>query len=153
MGYVYLLTQVYRLNQRRQALIWLVWIARVICFMPMDSRNSLLGIVEACAIRKCEEKAIQHGWRKFYVLSDANGAIDIWNMCASLEHVMFVNIPRRFNVVAHNVAKLSISLLSKFYWERQFPTWIVNDAEISLDILLSPAWINIWQFLGEKKIH
>lgn len=34
-------------------------------------------IVEACAIRKCEEKAIQHGWRKFYVLSDANGAIDI----------------------------------------------------------------------------
>lgn len=34
-------------------------------------------IVEACTIRKCVEKAIQHGWRKFHVLSDAKGVINV----------------------------------------------------------------------------
>ncbi|KAK6797631.1 hypothetical protein RDI58_005333 [Solanum bulbocastanum] len=33
-------------------------------------------IVEACAIRKCVEKEIQHGWRKLYVLFDAKGVVD-----------------------------------------------------------------------------
>ncbi|KAL3377425.1 hypothetical protein AABB24_003701 [Solanum stoloniferum] len=112
-------------------------------------------IVEACAIRKCVEKAIQHGWRKLYVLSDAKGVVDvlrknmkttwdidvvcedIWNIFASLEHIVFVHIPRRFNVVAHNVAKFSISLLSEFSWERLFPTWIVNDVELSFGQTMS----------------
>ena len=34
-------------------------------------------IAEACAIKKSMEKAIQHGWRKIYVLSDAKGIVDV----------------------------------------------------------------------------
>ncbi|KAK6775504.1 hypothetical protein RDI58_026505 [Solanum bulbocastanum] len=52
-------------------------IARVFCFMPINPRYiQFVGksmTAEACAIRKCVEKVIQHGWRKLYVLSDAKG--------------------------------------------------------------------------------
>jgi len=60
---------------------------------------------------------------------------DIWNLMKYFEVVNVMHIPRSWNLVAHNLAKFSISLVRKVVWLSTFPRWIVSDAITSFNSL------------------
>ncbi|XP_006343420.1 uncharacterized protein [Solanum tuberosum] len=87
---------------------------------------------EAIAIRMALENAREKGWTKVQILSDAKKNVvdlvlqrtivsweiettceDIWNLMKCFEVVAVNHIPRSWNLVAHNLAKFSISLVRK----------------------------------------
>ena len=60
---------------------------------------------------------------------------DIWNLMKYFEVVNLMHIPRSWNLVAHNLAKISILLVCKVVWLSTFPRWIINDVISSFNSL------------------
>lgn len=60
---------------------------------------------------------------------------DIQNMSSNLEHVSFVYISKTFNSVAHNLISSVLNFISTWcFLKSTFPSWVVNEAKIPLDI-------------------
>lgn len=95
-------------------------------------------IAEVFFIRKYMEKAIQNRYKKLYIFLDAIKVVDIlkknvkvtWNVdiaCEDIWHlssyrklIVLLHIAKSANVVAHNLAKVSISLSHELCWKRGF---------------------------------
>jgi len=104
---------------------------------------------EALAIREAVERALQKGWSKVHILSDAKNVIqmlqknlitsweieticeDVWRLMKSFEEIEIIYIPRTWNVLAHNLAKNSISCINRISWDSAFPSCVVTDAMVS----------------------
>ncbi|WMV49247.1 hypothetical protein MTR67_042632 [Solanum verrucosum] len=103
---------------------------------------------EAIAIRKALEYAINKGWKRVKILSDAKNVVDmiqkrvatsweievlcedIWKLSSMFNHVEFIYISRSVNKIADStLARYSISLLKEISWEKFFPNWIIQDAK------------------------
>ncbi|KAH0737421.1 hypothetical protein KY290_036126 [Solanum tuberosum] len=104
-------------------------------------------IAEAIVIRKALEFAINKGWKRVKILSDAKNVVDmiqkrvttsweievlcedIWKISSMFNHVEFIYISRSVNKIADKLARYSISLLKEISWKKFFPSWIIQDAK------------------------
>ncbi|MCD7449476.1 hypothetical protein HAX54_052632 [Datura stramonium] len=86
---------------------------------------------EALAIREALKNAMRNGWSRVQILSYAKSMVDmilkqndvsweieatcedIWTLMRSFDEINFVHISRSWNMLAHNLANFSISLLHK----------------------------------------
>ncbi|KAH0640996.1 hypothetical protein KY285_037582 [Solanum tuberosum] len=102
---------------------------------------------EAIVIRKALEYAINKGWKRVKILSDAKNVVDmiqkrvttsweievlcedIWKISSMFNHVEFIYISRSVNKIADKLARYSISLLKEISWKKFFPSWIIQDAK------------------------
>ncbi|KAH0635754.1 hypothetical protein KY289_035669 [Solanum tuberosum] len=102
---------------------------------------------EAIVIRKALEYAINKGWKRVKILSDAKNVVDmiqkrvttsweievlcedIWKISSMFNHVEFIYISRSVNKIADRLARYSISLLKEISWKKFFPSWIIQDAK------------------------
>ncbi|KAL3334211.1 hypothetical protein AABB24_030787 [Solanum stoloniferum] len=95
--------------------------------------------VEALAIREAVERALQKGWSKVHILQKylitsweiETICEDVWRLMKSFEEIAIIYIPRTWNVLAHNLAKISISGINRISWDYAFPSCVVTDAIVS----------------------
>ncbi|KAK4713728.1 hypothetical protein R3W88_019635 [Solanum pinnatisectum] len=76
---------------------------------------------EAQAIREAVERALQK--KTIYE--------DVWRLMKSFEEIEIIYIPRTWNVLSHNLAKIYISCINRFSWDSAFPSCVVTYSMMS----------------------